>query len=95
MGAGQEEGAEGPALGVELLRVVPQVQEDLLGDLLGRGGAAQDAPGQGVHGTSVAAVHLGQGLFVPSADGDHQVGVTRLRHVDHHGTVFGAGPDFG
>jgi hypothetical protein len=33
-------------LGVEFLRLPPQIEEDLLGDLLGRRIAAQDAPGQ-------------------------------------------------
>ena len=84
VGAGQEEGAQRAPLGIELLRVVPQVEEDLLGDLLGGRIAPQDPPGQGVDGSAVAAVHLGQRRLVPATHRHHQVGVTGLLHIHQH-----------
>jgi hypothetical protein len=71
-------------LGVELLGIVPEVEEDLLGDLLGGRVAAEDPAGEGVDGATVAALHLGQRLLVPPADGDDQVGVARLLQVHEH-----------
>src|ERR1019366_3063182 len=45
MGSGREERAQGAPLGVELLGLPPQVEEDLLGDFLGRRFGAQDLAG--------------------------------------------------
>jgi hypothetical protein len=68
--------------------MVPKVQEDLLGDLFGRGVAAQDSPRQRVDGTTVAPVDLGERVLMPAADRHHQVGIARTGDIDHHGTVF-------
>ena len=85
VGPGQQERPQGAPLGVELLGIAPQVEEHLLGDLLGRRVGAQDAAGEGVHGPSVPPVDLGQGRLVPATHRDHQVGVARLLDVqmDH------------
>ena len=78
-----------PRWAIELLGLLPQVEEDLLGDLLGRRVAAQDPAGQRVHGAAVAPVDLGQRRLMPTTDGHHQFGVARLFQFDHL-TVFGA-----
>src|ERR1039458_641183 len=66
VGAGQQERTQRPPLSVELLRPVPEVEEDLLGDLLGRWVAAYDPAGQGMDRAAVAAVDLGQGRLLPT-----------------------------
>ena len=92
MALGQQVRAQRAALGVELLRLVPEAQEHLLHDLLGEGGVDQQAPGQGEDGAGVAAVRLGQRVLAVAADGDDEGGVAAL------GEVFGDGhgcPRFG
>src|SRR5438270_3692837 len=60
---------------------MPQAEEDLLDDLLGRGHLPQDPSGQGVDGAGVASVGLGEGILAPSSDGDDERGVAGLVQV--------------
>jgi hypothetical protein len=95
VGASEEVGPERAALGVESLGTTPQVEEDLLGDLLGRRVAADHPSSQGVHGAGVATVDLGEGGLMPAGDPEHQAGVARLWIIHDHALYSGdpKGPD--
>ncbi len=90
MGLGHEEGPQCPPTGVEALGRVPQVDEDLLGDLLGQVGGAQDATGQGEHRSPVTPVRLGQRRLVHPSDRHHQGGVAGRLELEHVEGFFGA-----
>ena len=85
VGLGHEERPQRPPTRVEALGRVPQVDEDLLGHLLGQIGRPQDATGQGEHRSPVTPVRLGQRRLVHPGDRHHQGGVAgrlELQHVE-------------
>ena len=67
-----------PAVGVVAVGLVPEAEEDLLGDLLGHGPVGEDAPHQAVDAVAVTAVGLGQRLLVATADGVDEAGIVEL-----------------
>ena len=75
---GQEERAQAAPEGVEPLRLVPEPEEHLLGDVLRLGGAVEDPLGQTEDRPGVAPVDLGQRDLAPAGDGGHQLGVADL-----------------
>src|SRR5437899_6555342 len=84
MAVRQEERPKRPALRVELVRRIPQAEEDLLHDLLGARAVAEEPTSEAEHGTGMAPVGLGQGVLAPASDGDDESGVARLRQVVSH-----------
>src|SRR5580704_5219238 len=91
VGLGQQERPERSSVGVELLRLVPQAQEDLLEDLLRQGAVVDHPAGQSEDGAAMAAVRLGQGVFTPTADGDNQGAITGVvQGGGHRCLLFGA-----
>ncbi len=88
---GHEEGSERAATGVEPLGVLPQLEEDLLHQLLGQGPVAQDTHREAEGGVAVAAVHLGQRRLAEPGDGDDQRGVAGVAELGfHHCKAYGA-----
>src|SRR5207248_5078680 len=78
-------GTQRPPLGVEAVGLLPETEENLLGDLLGQGLLGEEPTGQGEHRPSVAAVGLGQRFLVIARDGQHQGAVASLlQSVDRH-----------
>ncbi len=75
MPVGEQEGAQRTTVRVELLGLVPQAQKDLLHQLLGPLGIAQEPARQPEHGAAVAAIRLSQRVFVITADRDHEGGI--------------------
>ena len=73
-----------PATGVEPLGVLPELEEDLLDQLLGQRPVAQDPHREAEGGVAVAAVHLGQRRLPEPGDGDDQRGVARLAEIGVH-----------
>ena len=65
---GQQERPQRTADRVESLRFVPEAQKDVLDDLFGGAGGAENPTGQGEDGPGVTAVHLSQRILVPPAD---------------------------
>ena len=95
VGLGQQEGAQGAPGGVEAVGLVPEAEEDLLGDVLGLGGVVQHPLGQAEDGPAVAPVHLGQGHLAVASDGGDELGVTDLVQVLHMHVLFGTAPHGG
>ena len=69
-----------------------RLDEDLLGDLLGQVGRAQDATGQGEHRPAVTPVRLGQGRLVHAGDRHHQGGVAGRLELEHVERVLRSRP---
>jgi hypothetical protein len=86
---------EHPALGgaacrVEPRRGLPDLEEHLLGDLLGPGGVADDATGHAEHGRTEDVVECRERGLVASSDTDEQVvGVDRLSGLRNRGQAIG------
>ena len=76
MGDGEQERAQGAALGVESLGLVPQLDEHLLGDVFGTGAIGKHAGGKCEHRAGVAAVDLFQGVMAPTTDTDDECRIT-------------------
>ena len=72
MGLGEQQRAELAAGRVEAGRLPPQPEEDVLGDVLGKGAIAEQSPGQARNRRAVASEHFGEGRFVALPDGGHQ-----------------------
>jgi hypothetical protein len=89
---GEQVGAQGSPVGVEALRLLPETEEDLLHDLLGPALVTEHPPGQAVHRSAVASVHLGEGVVAPATDRDDQRGITDAAQVGfrHNGKGQGA-----
>ena len=77
---GQQVGAERASVGIELLGLVPEAQEDLLHDLLGHRGVGQQAPSQPEHRTGMASVGLGQREQPAQHAGEHALCLPKLLH---------------
>ncbi len=83
MGVGEQERAQRSPIRVVLLGVLPQAEEDLLGDLFGQRLVAQDSPGEALHGPGVAPVGLGESLLLKASNGRHE------RRIAHAGEFLG------
>ena len=77
----QKKRPQRPARRIELVRVVPQAQEDLLDDVLGLGGIAGHPSGKPAHCAGVAPVQLRQRLLAVAADGHHQLSISEVGEV--------------
>jgi hypothetical protein len=75
---GEEKGAEGPPLRIELLGLVPEAEEHLLDDLLGHALVDQQPAGEREDRPRMTAVCLGERILSPPPDRDDNGCITDL-----------------
>src|SRR5207244_689883 len=82
---GEQERPQRPALGIELLGLVPEPEEHLLDDLLGHARVDQQPTGEREDRARVTPVRLGERVLPPAPDGDDDRGIARLpKGLSHH-----------
>ena len=89
----EQVGAERPSFGVECGGIPPQIDQNVLSDLLGQCLAQEQPPCECKHRTPVAPMDLGERVLLQPSDAHHQARITEasdvvvgrlLRHRDGH-----------
>ncbi len=75
VGLGEKVGTQRSSARIESIRMVPEAQEHLLGDLFGERLVGEQPPSQAVDGAGVASIRLGEGVLSVARDPDDERGI--------------------
>ena len=80
----EQEAAQGPAVGIESIRLVPEPQEHLLDDLLGLRGVVEQSLREPEHRSGVAAIDLAERLLLVASERDDERCIRRNHQILSH-----------